>query len=70
MSSAFLQQLLSRRDTWRGRDLDGAARGGRPTGFAGLDRLLSQGGWPAAAMFAGIKEYCRRQRDCSMTDGE
>ena len=46
MSSAFLQQLLSRRDTWRGRDPDGAARGGRPTGFAGLDRLLSQGGWP------------------------
>jgi len=46
MSSAFLQQLLSRRDTWRGRDLDGAVRGGRPTGFAGLDRLLSQGGWP------------------------
>ena len=24
----------------------------------------------AAAMFAGIKEYCRRQRDCSMTNGE
>ncbi|MAO58638.1 MAG: SOS cell division inhibitor [Alcanivorax sp.] len=50
MSSAFLQQLLSRRDTWRGRDLDGAARGGRPTGFAGLDRLLSQGGWPAQGL--------------------
>ncbi|MBL7248978.1 hypothetical protein [Alloalcanivorax marinus] len=46
MSSAFLQQLLSRRDTWRGRDLDGATRGGRPTGFTALDRLLSQGGWP------------------------
>lgn len=46
MSSMFLQQLLSRRDTWRGRAPDGAARGGRPTGFAGLDRLLSLGGWP------------------------
>ncbi|QJX01728.1 hypothetical protein HML84_03840 [Alcanivorax sp. IO_7] len=33
-----------------GRDLDGAARGGRPTGFAGLDRLLSQGGWPAQGL--------------------
>lgn len=46
MSSASLQQLLARRDTWWGRDPDGAAHGGRPTGFAALDRLLSLGGWP------------------------
>lgn len=46
MSSDFLQQLLARRDTWRGRDSAASERGGRRTGFNALDGLLEHGGWP------------------------
>lgn len=45
MSSVLLQQLLARRDTWRGCDPDACRRVGRSTGFNDLDRLLN-GGWP------------------------
>jgi cell division inhibitor SulA len=46
MPSHFLQQLLTRRDTWRGRALHSTEHVGRPTGFDALDRLLAHGGWP------------------------
>lgn len=50
MSSAFLQQLLARRDTWRGRHHDAGPSPGRGTGFAALDRLLSHQGWPSSGL--------------------
>ncbi|WP_157933861.1 hypothetical protein [Alloalcanivorax mobilis] len=50
MCSDFLQQLLARRDTWRGRDPDAAMRSGRATGFQALDGLLEQGGWPDSGL--------------------
>lgn len=50
MPSDFLQQLLARRDTWRGRDPDAATRTGRPTGFHTLDGVLEQGGWPDSGL--------------------
>lgn len=50
MSSVFLQQLLARRDTWRGRARETGPAPGRGTGFDALDRLLSQDGWPASGL--------------------
>jgi len=41
----FLQQLLTRRDTWWGRECADNGQG-QSTGFPALDRILVAGGWP------------------------
>lgn len=46
MSSVLLQQLLARRDTWRGRDADSTCQGATTTGFRSLDQILGGNGWP------------------------
>ncbi|MEW5755558.1 MAG: translesion DNA synthesis-associated protein ImuA [Pseudomonadota bacterium] len=49
--AADLEQLLQdNRVIWRGRGASQAPKRGRATGFAALDELLPEGGWPADAM--------------------
>ncbi len=46
-----LDQLISgRADLWRGRSPSPSAGDGIPSGFADLDTLLSDGGWPRGAL--------------------
>ncbi len=45
-----LDAMLSARTVWRGGHTPVVAAGGEPTGHAGLDALLPQGGWPRAAL--------------------
>lgn len=47
----ILDQLISNRtDLWRGRSPSPAGGNGIPSGFAGLDALLPDGGWPRGAL--------------------
>ncbi len=48
INSNLINQLMTRRDTWQGRDQPGQAQA-VSTGHPPLDALL-QGGWPAAAL--------------------
>ena len=48
--SAALDRLLSRQTIWRAGRAPMAPLRGEPTGFAALDALLPQAGWPCAAL--------------------
>jgi len=45
-----LDALLSAQTLWRAGRAPATAAGGEPTGYAGLDALLPQGGWPRRAL--------------------
>lgn len=45
-----LDRLLDQRQVWRGRQAQARPQGLQPTGHAGLDQRLPEGGWPAAAL--------------------
>lgn len=48
--STALESLLSARTVWRAGRSAAAEPLGEPTGFAALDALLPQGGWPCGAL--------------------
>ncbi|TGD74298.1 translesion DNA synthesis-associated protein ImuA [Mangrovimicrobium sediminis] len=60
-----LQQIINRRDTWRG-DLPGLAANGErhwhedtlPTGYSTLDAQLQHGGWPLGSSIELLSDGC------------
>ncbi|MEE4661793.1 MAG: hypothetical protein V2J89_15095, partial [Halieaceae bacterium] len=41
-----IEQVMRRRDTWRGQDISAAAKDGLATGYTQMDQALRGGGWP------------------------
>jgi hypothetical protein len=41
-----IEQVMRRRDTWRGQDISAAPKDGLATGYTQMDQALHGGGWP------------------------